>query len=601
MRMSEAPRVPSRAPRNLPGPGAPVHLAAALLLALGTWACGGQDGPLPGPGAPPAARALLQPVPVPAAEGALAPSLATGAGGVLLSWIEPAAGAEHQAVRLARLESSGGAVGWSEPETVVEGADFFANWADVPAVLPVAGGRLYAHWLRRAGEGTYSYHVEMARREGPGEWTRLGRVHVDDSASEHGFVSLVPEGSGVRVFWLDGQAMATHEDGEMSLRTALVEGTPGGETVLDARVCECCRTSAAVAAAGPVVVYRDRTADEVRDISIVRRTPSGWSEPAPVHVDGWVVPGCPVNGPAVAAHPGEADSLAVAWYTAPGNEPQVRVAFSRDGGATFSPPVRVDEGRPLGRTDLIWDGGGVLVVWLEAGEGEGATLRARRLAPDDALPAPAVILTETLAARSSGFPRLAQAGDRPLLVWTLGGKPTRLASALLDPSLIPAAAAGAATTPRPEARSWDGRPGSRAPAYAARDLEGRAVELASFRGQPVLLNVWATWCAPCRAEIPALADVHRRYRERGLAVVGVSVDEAAARPAVRRLLEEEKVPYATLHDPEDRASSVFGLSFLPGTFLFDAEGVLVWRRNGVVEDGDPELARALERVLDAGT
>ncbi len=124
----------------------------------------------------------------------------------------------------------------------------------------------------------------------------------------------------------------------MTLYTARVlgsrNGKASGEEKIDARVCSCCQTDAALTDSGPVVVYRDRSGEEVRDIFVIRRTSRGWSRPVRVHADNWKIPGCPVNGPAIAA---SGRHVAVAWFTSAPPNPRVYVAFSEDGGASFGP------------------------------------------------------------------------------------------------------------------------------------------------------------------------------------------------------------------------------------------------------------------------
>ena len=158
----------------------------------------------------------------------------------------------------------------------------------------------------------------------------------------------------------------TDPAGAMSVQTATwnPDGSVSGETTLDARSCECCQVSMAAARAGLVVVYRDRSDQEVRDIAIVRQNGSQWSEPARVAEDGWVSRQCPVNGPSVAA---AGDEVGVAWFTAANGVPMVKAALSADGGKTFGKPIRIDVGNPLGRIhfQLTSPGRGV-VTWLEA-------------------------------------------------------------------------------------------------------------------------------------------------------------------------------------------------------------------------------------------
>ena len=118
-----------------------------------------------------------------------------------------------------------------------------------------------------------------------------------------------------------------------------------------------------------------------------------------------------------------------------------------------------------------------------------------------------------------------------------------------------------------------------------------------MRGQWVLLNFWATWCAPCREEAPVLAQIHERHGGDGLRVVGVSLDDASSLDAVRAFIRENRIPYLNLHDPEDLASRLLSIPVLPVSLLINPEGRIVWRRDGVIQLDDPDLERVLLTVL----
>jgi hypothetical protein len=355
----------------------------------------------------------------------MAPSLTPSGDGLLLTWLEPAPPKAH-ALRFSRFSRDGNGDGrWSAPVTIAAGDDFFANWADFPAVASAPDGSLTAHWLARTGSETYAYGIFLARStDGGATWAPAGLLHSDRLPTEHGFVSWLPEGRGLRAVWLDGREMP--KEGPMTLRTGLVTAKPESEELLDARVCDCCQTDAALTADGPIVAYRDRSDKEVRDIYVIRKTAAGWSTPAPVHQDNWQIPGCPVNGPAVAA---AGRRVAVAWFTAaePAG-PRVQVAFSEDGGKRFGEPVLVDGEKPPGRVDLQLDrrpdaGGDAIVSWLGlpgGGQGEGGAVRLRRVSPKGKAGAP-VTVAATSSARSSGFPRTAISEDRLWLAWVEKG------------------------------------------------------------------------------------------------------------------------------------------------------------------------------------
>lgn len=202
----------------------------------------------------------------------------------------------------------------------------------------------------------------------------------------------------------------------MTLRSGLVgDAVPKSSELLDDRVCDCCQTDAALAEEGPIVAYRDRSPKEIRDIYVLRRTPSGWSQPVKIGNDGWQLPGCPVNGPAIAA---AGKLVAVAWFTgAPG--PRVQVAFSSDGGASFGKPLLLDGAKPLGRVDVVLEGGDALVSWMSL-VGDNAVIRLRRVSAKGKMGLP-VPIAATSAARSSGFPRAAVANGRLHLAWVEEG------------------------------------------------------------------------------------------------------------------------------------------------------------------------------------
>jgi cytochrome c biogenesis protein CcmG, thiol:disulfide interchange protein DsbE len=141
--------------------------------------------------------------------------------------------------------------------------------------------------------------------------------------------------------------------------------------------------------------------------------------------------------------------------------------------------------------------------------------------------------------------------------------------------------------------------GQPAPDYAARVLSGPDIALDSLRGDVVLLNVWATWCKPCRQEIPALDSLHRAFAPQGLRVVGVSIDLEGEEQRVADFAKELGASYALWHDPDDNVSSTFLAIGVPATFLIDRDGVLRWRHHGPVTYADSALNAALASALAA--
>jgi hypothetical protein len=349
----------------------------------------------------------------PAGAGAGEPFVSSTKNGVLLSWLEPAG--ERVALRFARFRNGR----WSEPRTIAERADFFVNWADFPSIVSASDGTLFTHWLQKNDRDVYAYDIRMSTSSDGGRtWRSSFLLNRDGTKTEHGFVSLLPLPSGrIAATWLDGRNMPEgKEEGEMTVRYAEVgsSGRISNERELDHRACECCTTGIAT---GPLVVYRDRSAEEVRDIAIVRPR----SAPALVRRDGWKIAGCPVNGPRIDAR---GDDAVVAWFTGANDRPRVYAAFSRNGGRTFLDAIVVDDGKPVGRVDVVMLARDrALVSWVEQ-TGSTADIRVRLVRPGAAE-------RSTMVAPSSaaGFPRLARWRGGVVMTWTdlVPSKKVRLA------------------------------------------------------------------------------------------------------------------------------------------------------------------------------
>lgn len=362
----------------------------------------------------------------PAGQGSGQPNLtASSDGRVYLSWIERHADGKVS-LRFSTLEKGA----WTTPAVIAEGANWFVNWADFPSMVALPDGSLAAHWLAKSDVGTFDYDVMIARSfDGGKSWSKPVIPHRDGVKAEHGFVSLFAAKDGnLAAVWLDGREMKStaegndhgHGHGNMTLRYVKIkrDGTLAEDALLDARVCECCQTSAALTSDGPLVVYRDRseTEKEIRDISIVGLKNGVWSAPRTLFADNWILNGCPVNGPSIAA---AGRRVAVAWYTGAENTPRVKLAFSKDGGGTFSAPIVVDDGNPVGRVEtMMLDDGAALVCWLEK-TSEGGAVRLRRISLDGTR-GQAITIAASGIARANGFPRMARAGNQLVFAWVNG-------------------------------------------------------------------------------------------------------------------------------------------------------------------------------------
>jgi hypothetical protein len=224
-------------------------------------------------------------------------------------------------------------------------------------------------------------------------------------------------GGGLGIIWLDGRATGADpppaDGGSIGLWAAMFDrdARQTSETAIDARACECCQTSVAETSEGVIVAYRDRSADEVRDIHLSRLVEGRWTAPALVSNDGWTIDGCPVNGPAVAA---SGRDVAVAWFTGATGEGRAFVAFSRDAGRTFDPPIPIDDGSATGHVDaeLLADGA-VAVSWTEF-VNEQPHVRLRRIEPNGTRSAATTIGVTT----GAFYPRLAQGRNELIVAWT---------------------------------------------------------------------------------------------------------------------------------------------------------------------------------------
>ena len=308
---------------------------------------------------------------------------------------------------------------WSTPVLVAWGDTWFTNWADFPAIAQ-NNGSLLTSYLQKSDQGTYSYDVMLNYKNRDSlSWKKNFILHTDDTKTEHGFVSMIPANNQDEFFvtWLDGRNTlesdpTDHENGDhssggaMTLRGAMVDlqGKVVNSQELDHRICDCCQTSAAMTLNGPVVVYRDRTHQEIRDISIVRwQANNTWSAPKTVHEDNWKIAGCPVNGPAVAAFE---KNLAVAWFTAANDLPKVQVAFSSDNGETFDKPIQINTQQTLGRVDIVaLNNTQAVVCWMERDTDDVAYVQIAKISSTGEK-GPTLTLTKTKAGRATGFPQI---------------------------------------------------------------------------------------------------------------------------------------------------------------------------------------------------
>lgn len=355
---------------------------------------------------------------VPAAVGSRSPNLAAGNGQLVISWIEPQGDAHR--LRYSVLEGDR----WSPPREVASGNEWFVNWADFPSVVPMDDSLWAAHWLVRQPAGGYAYDIHLSlSSDGGRSWSAPLLPHDDNTPTEHGFVTLFPQDDGIGLIWLDGRNMAgqSHDvggHGGMTLRYGNFAGnsSANANAEIDGLVCDCCQTDVAIADTGPVAVYRNRTTEEMRDIYVMRHVDGAWQPPRPVADEGWIIAGCPVNGPAIVA---DGANVAVAWFTGADNRSSVRLSRSSDSAATFGATVEITDGENLGRAGIAFlPGGNVAVSWLCQRSDQTASVCLREVGEENVRGAVHIISGDDGVSALS-VPQLAHHADALIAAWTV--------------------------------------------------------------------------------------------------------------------------------------------------------------------------------------
>jgi hypothetical protein len=423
------------------------------LLALASAACQ-RTPPAAEPAAAnantPAASYAVHDWPLPSTTGSGQPDLAlTPDGRILLSWISSLPG-RRNALQFVAMADNGH---WqSAPRTVAVGNSLMANWANVPHIAQTADGALWVQFMQKRGDGDAGDVALSRSTDGGFNWSAPIAVNDDGVEAEHGFAALWPATrDGIGVAWLNGGEVGgdgmhhddagmahgddMHHAGRTGLRAAVFDMNlqRSGESVLDPKTCDCCQSEIAATSRGPLLAYRDRSDAEVRDIVVVRNDGQSWGKPVPVHADGWVMPGCPVNGPSIAA---DGDNVVVAWYTAAHDQPLVQVARSTDAGDSFAVPVVLEQGEAVqGRAAVALDARQAWVLWIRE-DASGQSLWLSRRTPDLARELQRVEVAKLQGrGRATGYPQIALRNGDAYIAWTdiVDGAP-HLRGAVLTPA-----------------------------------------------------------------------------------------------------------------------------------------------------------------------
>src|SRR5690606_3275578 len=141
--------------------------------------------------------------------------------------------------------------------------------------------------------------------------------------------------------------------------------------------------------------------------------------------------------------------------------------------------------------------------------------------------------------------------------------------------------------------------GSEAPEFAAMTLDAqpREMSLAEHEGKLVLLNIWATWCGPCRQEMPSIERLHQRFANHGLQVIAVSIDNAGMEQTIGDFVDELDLTFQILHDPMNRISTRYQVTGYPETFLIDRDGVIRKKVIGEADWSSPENQALIAALL----
>ena len=345
------------------------------------------------------------------------PSLVSTNGSLSLTWISSDADM-NASLNFRQYKNEN----WTDPQTFAVGSNWFVNWADFPTHA-ISGDQVLTSYLKKSASGTYTYDVFLSLHKLSGEKIIEDFIlNTDGFNAEHGFVSIAAkDNDGFFVTWLDGRNTVEKDiNGNhkpMTIRFAEITnaGDIISETELDSSVCDCCQTSITYSDKGPVVVYRDRSDKEVRDIYVTRNINDNWENPIPVHNDGWIIYGCPVNGPKVVSN---SKNLAVSWFTVFDGKPTVNLSFSESYGSSFSSPIKINDLNAIGRVDAAFLNEKEVIVSYMEGDDFGTYLRIKKVSIDGKVSEP-ITISKIDSGRGTGVPQLEILNGEIFIMWTV--------------------------------------------------------------------------------------------------------------------------------------------------------------------------------------
>jgi len=333
-------------------------------------------------------------------------------GSVILSWLEP--NEDGTAALQFSLRRDGA---WSQPVTIAGRLLFSRDRASAPGVIALSSRNLIAYWSQKPANKERSANaIELfmaVSTDGGGHWSSPALVNrsAAQPGEDNGYASAAALNDTDAAFiWLDGRNWEKEKHVQLMSRTVRADGTMSGVSLLDPDTCTCCSTALVRTGSGLLAAYRGHTPENIRDVSLIQNRAGAWSQPRVVHPDFWHIEACPVNGPHLDT---DGARTSLIWFSAPQDQPAVKLAFSEDGSATFAPPLRIDTGNALGRAQVVLlPNQSAVVFWLENKSGT-ARLMTRHIRNRALCDEP----FELSQGRNIGYPHAARVTDGILLTW----------------------------------------------------------------------------------------------------------------------------------------------------------------------------------------
>jgi hypothetical protein len=353
----------------------------------------------------------LREITSPAASGSFSPRVTSRPdGSVILSWLEPQ-GDTAAALRLSLWRNEA----WSEPITITAAQPFSRHPSESPGVIALSDRNLIAYWSQKPPNEkirTQEVDVYFAVSTDRGvHWTAPTLANRAGTGEESSYPSAARvDATHAALIWLDGTNWKKEKRVALMSSVVQSDGSATQSTVIDPDTCTCCPTSVVQTGSGLVAAYRGHTTENIRDISLLRNVQGRWSLPRIAHADNWHIAGCPVNGPQLDV---DGAATALIWFSAPEDQPAVKLAFSNDAGSSFGPPVRIDEGNVIGRTQVVLlPRRSALAFWLENKSGT-TRLLGRRVHEDRTLETP----FEVARGVGLGYPHAVRSAKGVVVTW----------------------------------------------------------------------------------------------------------------------------------------------------------------------------------------